>query len=143
MYIEWECRYDIDSVSPGSCSAGEQPCPFSVTSQGTTAEGGEEGTGGTLQQAVSADVHATQQGDTVSATATSGPSPKKQAFMYQFECPCGLQFEDRLKLDKHINSEHVSTGVWRCSKCTFSYDKRSVMFKHFRNKHDKTRLHNW
>ena len=107
-----------------------------VTSAGATVEGGEE-------QEVSADVHATQEGATVSATGTSGPSPKKQAFMYKFECPCGLQFEDRLKLDKHINSEHVRTGVWRCSKCTFSYEKRSVMFKHFRNKHDKSRLHNW
>ena len=56
-----------------------------VTSGGATVEGGE-------QQAVSADVHATQEGATVSATGTSGPSPKKQAFMYKFGAPvaCNL-----------------------------------------------------
>ena len=63
--------------------------------------------------------------------------------MYTNECLCGKVFKDRITLDKHIEADHTQSGVWKCSNCSNTYTKRGIMFKHFRNAHDLTRLHHW
>ena len=63
--------------------------------------------------------------------------------MYTNECSCGKVFQDRMTLDKHIEAGHIQAGIWKCSKCPNTYRKRGTMFKHYRNKHDLSRLHHW
>ena len=49
------------------------------------------------------------------ALEVEGPSPKKKmmsAYMYVNECPCGIVFKDRVTLDKHIQGDHIQSGVW-------------------------------
>ena len=48
-------------------------------------------------------------------------------------CPCGLVFNTRANLNTHIVGHNTTN--WNCSKCPKIYYNRSVLNKHFREKH--------
>ena len=76
-----------------------------------------------------------EQGDTQETQEGGGKDPLVSSRMDQFQCCCGLSFENRNDLEVHIDTHPKDS--WACSfaDCNKSYNSKGKVWKHYRQTH--------